>query len=70
MEKPQLIVLFAVIIIGCTIAFTAGIPLKEDLDNEKVVSCKNLCSQCNCVGFYCGEECLCECSDQNDDGNV
>uniref|UniRef100_A0A0K8U9X0 Uncharacterized protein n=1 Tax=Bactrocera latifrons TaxID=174628 RepID=A0A0K8U9X0_BACLA len=23
-------------------------------------SCKSLCEQCGCLGFYCGEQCLCE----------
>lgn len=23
-------------------------------------SCKSLCEQCGCIGFYCGEQCLCE----------
>ncbi|XP_054735514.1 uncharacterized protein LOC129242736 [Anastrepha obliqua] len=23
-------------------------------------SCKTLCGECGCMGFYCGEECLCE----------
>ncbi|XP_036337342.1 uncharacterized protein LOC118747401 [Rhagoletis pomonella] len=23
-------------------------------------SCQSLCEQCGCMGFYCGEECLCE----------
>ncbi|XP_014101769.2 uncharacterized protein [Bactrocera oleae] len=23
-------------------------------------SCKSLCEQCSCMGFYCGEQCLCE----------
>ncbi|EDW50821.1 GM13770 [Drosophila sechellia] len=23
-------------------------------------NCKALCEHCGCLGFYCGEECLCE----------
>ncbi|XP_011185435.2 uncharacterized protein LOC105213991 [Zeugodacus cucurbitae] len=23
-------------------------------------SCRSLCEQCGCIGFYCGEQCLCE----------
>ncbi|KAH8300799.1 hypothetical protein KR059_008531 [Drosophila kikkawai] len=30
-------------------------------------NCKALCEHCGCLGFYCGEECLCECNDENSD---
>ncbi|KAH8257584.1 hypothetical protein KR038_011674 [Drosophila bunnanda] len=30
-------------------------------------NCKALCEHCGCLGFYCGEECLCECNDDNSD---
>ncbi|KAH8378936.1 hypothetical protein KR009_002145 [Drosophila setifemur] len=30
-------------------------------------NCKALCEHCGCMGFYCGEECLCECNDDNSD---
>lgn len=26
--------------------------------------CKSLCSTCGCLGFYCGEECICECDEK------
>ncbi|EDW69219.1 uncharacterized protein [Drosophila virilis] len=30
-------------------------------------NCKALCEHCGCLGFYCGEECICECNDENSD---
>ncbi|XP_039485010.1 uncharacterized protein LOC120447605 [Drosophila santomea] len=30
-------------------------------------NCKALCEHCGCLGFYCGEECLCECNDDHSD---
>ncbi|KAH8363200.1 hypothetical protein KR084_006788, partial [Drosophila pseudotakahashii] len=30
-------------------------------------NCKALCEHCGCLGFYCGEECLCECNDDKSD---
>lgn len=30
-------------------------------------NCKALCEHCGCLGFYCGEECLCECNDDQSD---
>ncbi|EDW37725.1 GL21110 [Drosophila persimilis] len=31
------------------------------------LNCKALCEHCGCLGFYCGEECLCECNNENSD---
>ncbi|XP_032598732.1 uncharacterized protein LOC6557460 [Drosophila grimshawi] len=30
-------------------------------------NCKALCEHCGCLGFYCGEECICECNNENSD---
>ncbi|XP_017043166.1 uncharacterized protein LOC108089439 [Drosophila ficusphila] len=39
-------------------------PLTE---SKLEMNCKALCEHCGCLGFYCGEECLCECNDDNSD---
>lgn len=28
---------------------------------EQESSCKDVCSHCECEGFYCEDECICEC---------
>ncbi|XP_023306773.2 uncharacterized protein LOC111688487 [Lucilia cuprina] len=30
-------------------------------------NCKALCKHCGCLGFYCGEECICECNNDHKD---
>lgn len=44
-----------------------ALPLDGD-EVEKISNCKDLCGKCNCLGFYCGEECLCECDGEGDEG--
>lgn len=40
-------------------------PNEEELSNTR--HCKALCNQCGGLGFYCGEECICECNDDRSD---
>ncbi|XP_017063410.1 uncharacterized protein LOC108102763 [Drosophila eugracilis] len=37
------------------------------MESKYEKNCKALCEHCGCLGFYCGEECLCECNDDNSD---
>lgn len=38
----------------------------DDIDEQQMVSnCNKLCRQCGCLGFYCGDECLCECDSEH-----
>lgn len=37
-------------------------PVMSGNNLDLVEDCRNLCKHCNCVGFYCGEQCICECS--------
>lgn len=64
--------LFAISI--CITETSAG-PLKDQGNHDELVAtqnCKDLCSSCGCLGFYCGAECLCECDgdgeDESEDG--
>ncbi|KAL7732401.1 hypothetical protein ACLKA6_004376 [Drosophila palustris] len=41
-----------------------GNPLVEHKHER---NCKALCEHCGCLGFYCGEECICECNNDNSD---
>lgn len=40
-----------------------GNPLVEHKHER---NCKALCEHCGCLGFYCGEECICECNGENE----
>jgi len=47
---------------------TKATPRVNPLTESKLEkNCKALCEHCGCLGFYCGEECLCECNDDNSD---
>ncbi|KAH8397545.1 hypothetical protein KR222_009106 [Zaprionus bogoriensis] len=37
------------------------------VEHKHEQNCKALCEHCGCLGFYCGEECICECNDENSD---
>ncbi|KAH8270168.1 hypothetical protein KR018_005097, partial [Drosophila ironensis] len=50
--------------VGTTTAPGRANPLTESKHER---NCKALCEHCGCLGFYCGEECLCECNDDNSD---
>lgn len=39
-------------------------PLIRRNEDQK---CKDLCNLCSCVGFYCGDECICECNNKDDE---
>lgn len=38
-----------------------------DLEVRNTRNCKALCEHCGCMGFYCGEECICECNNDHSD---
>lgn len=68
MDKMRLCLLFGIVIFVCCFAISSAIPVQDDSFKEKLASCKELCGHCDCQGFYCGDECICECSDQSDEG--
>lgn len=45
-----------------------GIPVTNENDIKKLESCKTLCGHCDCTGYYCGDECICECNSKDDKG--
>lgn len=34
---------------------------------EQENSCRQVCGLCDCDGFYCEDECICECTLENDE---
>lgn len=66
MGKFQLFVLLSVV--TCAIISTVeSVPLKDSsIESENAAKCKNLCGFCGCAGYYCGDECLCECNSQTE----
>ncbi|XP_055844380.1 uncharacterized protein LOC129910829 [Episyrphus balteatus] len=50
------------------IAIQAG-PVDEN-EIKKGRDCKTFCDRCGCIGFYCGEECICECNQEKNGGDT
>lgn len=48
------------LMLAAVIASVASNPIAEQ-ESGITKECKSLCSTCGCMGFYCGEECICEC---------
>ncbi|KAG4077533.1 hypothetical protein HA402_002960 [Bradysia odoriphaga] len=66
MGKFQIIVLLSVV--TCTIISTVqSVPVSDSsVESENAAKCKKLCGFCGCAGYYCGDECLCECNSATD----
>ncbi|XP_037044706.1 uncharacterized protein LOC119080446 [Bradysia coprophila] len=66
MGKFQIILLFSVV--TCTIISTVqSVPVSDtSVESENAAKCKKLCGFCGCAGYYCGDECLCECNSAAD----
>lgn len=57
------------ILLATIICLTVAKPiLDSSKEIEKEESCKNLCGHCGCKGFYCGDECICECNGEESEG--
>lgn len=51
----------------CAIGSCFASPLMNRIEADGADKCKGLCKLCDCVGFYCGDECICECNNVNVD---
>lgn len=49
-----------ILTLAAVVCFSAANPIAEP-ETGITKECKSLCSTCGCMGFYCGEECICEC---------
>lgn len=59
------LVVLTTVVIG-VIGYSQALPLDENPELRK--SCTNLCEHCGCVGYYCGDECICECDVTGNNG--
>lgn len=55
---------------GCVIGSCLSSPVAKRGEGEGIAKCKALCKLCDCIGFYCGEECICECNNKNDESEL
>lgn len=69
MNKVYIVLALAVALCVIDSCYSVPISSSEDERNlENTENCKNLCEHCGCMGFYCGDECICECNNQEDEG--
>lgn len=54
-------------ILIAVIGHAAANPLSRNPEGEETEKCKDICNECNCIGFYCGNECICECNVDKDE---
>lgn len=50
----------------------AGNPINDQSKEnylEQEDSCREVCEICDCNGFYCEDECICECNNIDKDGS-
>lgn len=66
MNKHHIYIILFATIISLTVARPTTSESSKEI--EKSESCKNLCGHCGCTGFYCGDECICECNGQESEG--
>lgn len=63
--------LFLIIFLTTIISVVSNQSWSDKSNNQSISdlkskqNCKILCGYCNCLSFYCGEECLCECNKEN-----
>lgn len=58
-------ILLLVIAIFALAAADARASSNQELQNA--INCKSVCGDCRCRGYYCGEECICECDSENEE---
>lgn len=56
-----------VILLVVVLTVVSAIPTKKSNFIEQEKSCRDVCGLCDCDGFYCEDECICECNLESDE---
>lgn len=59
----KLVVLALIFVVSCAYANPAARSNYIEQEN----SCRQVCGLCDCDGFYCEDECICECNMEDDE---
>lgn len=62
--------IFVTIVIVLTIQFVSCGPALKSNYIEQEHSCREVCGLCDCDGFYCEDECICECSIKDEESEL
>jgi hypothetical protein len=47
-----------------------GNPKNQNNYLEQEGSCRDVCALCDCEGFYCEDECICECAIEEEESKI
>lgn len=61
---------FVCLILAVLIQLAASNPPSKSNYIEQEKSCRDVCSLCSCEGFYCEDECICECQIADEDSKL
>jgi hypothetical protein len=56
-----------VVVLALVVSFAIAGPAKKSNYIEQENSCRQVCGLCDCDGFYCEDECICECNLEEDE---
>lgn len=63
MSVKLVVVILAAVLLSVALAN----PAKKSNYIEQENSCRQVCGLCDCDGFYCEDECICECNLEEDE---
>lgn len=55
------------VVLALVVSFAIAGPTKKSNYIEQENSCRQVCGLCDCDGFYCEDECICECNLEEDE---
>lgn len=58
---------FFAVVLALIISTAIAGPAKKSNYIEQENSCRQVCGLCDCDGFYCEDECICECNLEEDE---
>jgi hypothetical protein len=65
MSPKNIVIFFALIFTVVSALPTTNNKKTNFIEQEK--SCRDVCGLCDCDGFYCEDECICECNLETED---
>jgi hypothetical protein len=59
-----------VVLLAVFVAVAIANPALKSNYIEQENSCREVCGLCDCDGFYCEDECICECNLEEDESKT
>lgn len=58
---------FVIVVLALVVSVALATPAQRSNYIEQEHSCREVCGLCDCDGFYCEDECICECNLEEDE---